>query len=59
MQETAYEDERNADFFESYDEMVLNYLYWEYMDDLYADITVNDEIKKNISIKTVTPCWYF
>lgn len=59
MQEKAYEDERNADFFESYDEMVLNYLYWEYMDDLYADITVNDEIKKNISIKTVSPCWYF
>ncbi len=59
MSKKAYSDKDNADFFKDYDNHVLDYLYWQYMEELYADITVNDEVKKNISIKTVEPCFYF
>lgn len=58
MPQKAYEDETNKDFFDKYDESVLNYLYWEYMEALYVDIEVNREIKESINVKNVSPCWY-
>ena len=59
MPAKAYSDKDNADFFENYDKKILDYLYWQHMEEFYKDISVNDEVKKNISIKTVDPCWYF
>lgn len=59
MPQKAYSDTANSDFFDKYDNHILDYLYWEYMDDIYAEIEVNEEIKKTVSIKTVEPCWYF
>jgi hypothetical protein len=55
----AYSDTKNADFFPAYDATILDYLYREEMEKLYGEITINEELKKNISIKTVKPCFYF
>ena len=59
MPQKAYYDTANSDFFDKYDNHILDYLYWQYMDEIYSQIDVNEEVKKNISIKTVDPCWYF
>ena len=59
MPQKAYSDTENKDFFDKFDNHILDYLYWQYMDKIYADISVNEQVKKNISIKTVEPCWYF
>lgn len=59
MPSKAYSDKDNSDFFENYDKNILDYLYWQYMEEVYKEISVNEEVKKNISIKTVEPCWYF
>ncbi len=59
MPKGAYSDSDNADFFEKYDSYILDYLYWQEMDVHLDKITVNESLKKNISIKTVTPCWHF
>ena len=55
----AFNDKKNADFFSSYDQVVLDYLYWEEMKSHYKNITVNEELKKSISIKDVKPCFDF
>ena len=59
MPEKAYADEDNADFFVDYDKSVSDYLYWEFMSGLYTKIEINTELKKDITIKSVPPCWYF
>ncbi len=59
MPEKAYSNSDNSDFFVNYDTSVKQYLYWEFMAGLYKDIEINTELKKDITLKTVTPCWNF
>ncbi len=55
----AYNDAKNSDFFPNYDSILLDHLYWEEMKTHYKDITVNEELKKSISIIDITPCFDF
>ncbi|MBQ2863045.1 MAG: hypothetical protein IJE84_02620 [Clostridia bacterium] len=59
MPEGAYSNKDNSDFFDKYDSKILDYLYWQYMEQIYKDISINEEVKKGISVKSVSPCWYF
>ena len=59
MPEGAYSNKDNSDFFDKYDSKILDYLYWQYMEQIYKDISTNEEVKKGISVKSVSPCWYF
>ncbi len=59
MPKGAYADSGNADFFVDYDKTVGDYLYWDFMAELYTKIEINTEVKKDITIKTVSPCWWF
>ncbi len=59
MPDKAYSDKDNEDFFVEYDSTVQEYLYWEFMAGLYTKIEINTENKKDITVKSVSPCWYF
>lgn len=59
MDQKPYSNKENADFFDDYDNNVIGYMYSKFMAEHFGDISVNDALKKTITIKTVAPCWYF
>jgi len=55
----AYSKEENADFFTDFDTLLVQYLFDKMMAEETAKVVINEENKKGISIKTVSPCSYF
>lgn len=55
----AWSNEENSDFFGDMYDTVCDKLYNEMINGYFKDIEINEEAKRGISIKTVSPCSYF
>lgn len=59
MDEGAYKNEENADFFEGYADSVYESVFLEYLQSYYDKITVDTEAVGKISIKDAVPNYSF
>lgn len=58
-EEKAYEDPANADFFDNFEDALKNDLYERFLEGEKAKVTVDAALKKEIAIRSVTPCYDF
>lgn len=59
VEPSAYSIDANRDFFEDFETRLVRYLYDKMIEEEIASVTYNDEVKKNITIKSVKPCYDF
>ncbi len=55
----AYKKDENADFFEDFEKRLIDSIFNEMMAEELAKVVINEEAKKDISIKYVKPCTDF
>lgn len=59
LDDKAYAEAKNADFFEDFDRNVADDLFYKLLNSYADDVTVNDELLKDLSIRNVTPNYTF
>ncbi|MBR0327659.1 MAG: peptidylprolyl isomerase [Clostridia bacterium] len=55
----AYSKEENSDFFEDFETRLIDSIFNEMMDEELSKVVINEEAKKDITIKTVKACMDF
>lgn len=55
----AYTKDENSDFFDDFETRLIDSIFNEMMEAELAKVVINEEAKKDITIKTVKPCVYF
>jgi len=52
----AYSNEENKDFFDDFETRLIDNIFREMLEEELASVVINEEAKKDITIKTVKPC---
>ena len=55
----AYANEKNKDFFDDFETRLIDHIFNEMLEEELASVVINEEAKKDITIKSVKPCTHF